>query len=512
MLRSRHPSSGADTAPPALLDDGKTIAAALFVPASATLRQRQAAARGAQRVEAAQYRALMDRRRAELAAVAAEAKAAAFLPRRGEAGPAALRSYRPLKVQPHRATSDVLAGAYPFLAEAGLGSEGVLVGRDSWSGAAFCFDPWVLYEHGVLTNPNVLLAGIIGRGKSSLAKSLATRSIAFGRKVYVPGDPKGEWSVVSRAVGGAAIELGGGLAARLNPLDEGPRLATMSDGEWIVETRTRRRCLLGALAEAALGRPLQAVEHTALDAALDTAVRANAVPILPHVVGALFNPSEGIAGSSIAQLAADSRQVGHALARTVTGDLGGLFDGPSTVRFDPSLPMVSLDLSRISGSDNLIGMVMTCASSWMEAALSDPNAGQRWLIYDEAWRLLAQPALLARMQSQWKLSRALGIANLMAIHRLSDLDAVGDAGSEARGLALGLLADCSTKIIYAQESGEATKTGASLGLSSTEVAQLPDLIRGEGLWRLGERAFVVSHVMTPGELACFDTNQRMIGT
>ncbi|MDA8269747.1 MAG: ATP-binding protein [Actinomycetota bacterium] len=453
----------------------------------------------------------MDRHRAELAAVAAEAKAAAYLPKRGEAGPAALRSLRPLRVKPHRATSDVLAGAYPFLAEAGLGSEGVLVGHDSWSGAAFCFDPWVLYEHGVLTNPNVLLAGIIGRGKSSLAKSLATRSIAFGRKVYVPGDPKGEWTVVSKAVGGAAIELGGGLAARLNPLDEGPRPATMPDAEWTVETRTRRRCLLGALAEAALGRPLQAVEHTAIDAALDVAVRDNTVPILPHIVGALFNPSEGVAGSSVAQLAADSREIGHALARTVTGDLGGLFDGPSTVRFDPSLPMVSLDLSRISGSDNLIGMVMTCASSWMEAALSDPRAGQRWVIYDEAWRLLAQPALLGRMQSQWKLSRALGIANLMVIHRLSDLDAVGDAGSEARGLALGLLADCSTKIIYAQESGEATKTGTSLGLSSTEVAQLPDLVRGEGLWRLGERAFVVTHVMTPGELACFDTNQRMIG-
>ena len=65
-------------------------------------------------------------------------------------------------------------------------------------------------------------------------------------------------------------------------------------------------------------------------------------------------------------------------------------------------------------------------------------------IYDEAWRLMRQPALLARMQSQWKLSRGLGIANLLIVHRLSDLDAVGEAGSEARALARGLLADCST--------------------------------------------------------------------
>jgi type IV secretory pathway VirB4 component len=149
------------------------------------------------------------------------------------------------------------------------------------------------------------------------------------------------------------------------------------------------------------------------------------------------------------------------------------------VSFDPNLPMVSLDLSRIQGSDQLIAMVMTCASAWMEAALSDPEGGQRWVIYDEAWRLLRQPALLARMQSQWKLSRGLGIANLMIVHRLSDLDAVGSAGSEARASALGLLADCSTKIIYQQESSEAPHTADVLGLSVTERAQLPDLQRGE---------------------------------
>jgi hypothetical protein len=87
------------------------------------------------------------------------------------------------------------------------------------------------------------------------------------------------------------------------------------------------------------------------------------------------------------------------------------------------------------------------ARAW-GAALADPDGGQRWVIYDEAWRLLRQASLLARMQSQWKLSRALGIANLMVIHRLSDLDAVGEANSQARNVALGLLAEGST-IVYA---------------------------------------------------------------
>jgi len=504
----------------AILDGGKSLGGTLYSGANTPRRARRRIARAAAAISIADRVAAREQLREAKRQPQLEAKAAAYLPKGGEAGELALRTYRRLKVEPHRATSEVLAGAYPFLAESGLGSEGILIGQDAWSGAGFVYDPWVLYRLGVLTNPNCLLAGVVGRGKSTLAKSIATRSIAFGRRCYVPGDPKGEWTAVSRSVGGQAIALGGGTAARLNPLDEGPRPSyvtnadggqvTLFDAAWAQMVRQRRRELLRSITEAALGRSMGPVESTALYAALDEAVRTHSVATLPHVVAAMFDPPSDVIGSNRAQLLDDGRDVAHALNRLVGGDLGGLFDGPSTVRFDATLPMVSLDLSRIQGSDAKIGLVMTCASSWMEAALQDPAGGARWVIYDEAWRVLKQPALLARMQSQWKLSRALGIANLMVIHRLSDLDAVGERDSEARNLALGLLADCSTKIIYAQESGEDAKTGATLGLSSTEIDQLASLARGEGLWRVGERSFVVRHVCTPGELALFDTNQRMV--
>jgi hypothetical protein len=488
---------------------GRTISAPLWTPSATSRRQRRTVSRQARNVEVDARKTLMAERQAKIEATRTETELSAYLPSGGATGPAALRSWRRLRLQPHRATSEILASAYPFLAEAGLGSHGVLVGHDSWSGAGFVYDPWVLYQTGVLTNPNALLAGVIGRGKSTLAKSLATRSIAFGRRVYIPGDPKGEWTPVARAVGGQAIELGGHLPTRLNPLDEGPRTPGTNDEQWQTETAKRRRALLGSLTETALGRPLAPVEHTALDAALTATTHTTTTPTLPVVVDRLLQPDNSTSGSSVAQLRDDGRQAGHALARLVHGDLAGLFDGPSTTRFDPTLPMVSLDLSRIAGSDTLIALVMTCASAWMEAALADPNGGQRWVIYDEAWRLLRQATLLTRMQSQWKLSRALGIANLMIIHRLSDLDAIGDANSQTRNLAQGLLADCSTKIIYTQERGEATRTGTALGLSTTETDQLPDLEQGEGLWRIGQRSFVIRHQCTPNELNLFDTNARM---
>ena len=507
------PSPAAPPAPPSLPslpvgDDGRVFAAPGYAPPERRLRRD--AAKAAHHVDHSHRQRLMALRKAEGETLRAEQRQAAFLPKGGEAGPMAGRTYRRLKVAPHRTTSEVLAGAYPFLAEEGLGSEGALIGQDSWSGTAFCFDPWDLYRRGSLTNPNIFLAGQIGRGKSTLAKSLATRYIAFGRRVYVPGDPKGEWSVVSHAVGGQVIELGVGARARLNPLDEGPRPSGQSDTAWHAQVTSDRQALLAALATTTLGRSLRAVERTALDSALSSAVAGHSIPILPHVVDALHAPGTAVAGSTVAQLLDDGREVAHALARLVSGDLAGLFDGPSTVRFDPSLPMLSLDLSRISGSDTLLGLVMTCTSAWMEAALRDPDGGQRLVVYDEAWRLMAQPALLARMQSHWKLSRAWGLANLMVVHRLSDLEAVGESGSEARGLAQGLLGDTATRILYNEPTDEAVAAGKVLGLSSTEVRQLPELARGEGLWRVNERAFVVRHLCTPSELALTDTNARMM--
>jgi hypothetical protein len=461
-------------------------------------------------VELEYRKRLLDQRRAEIEALRQEKRERPFLARGGESGPMMGRSYRRLKLVPHRATSEVLAGAYPFLAEEGLGSSGMLIGQDAWSGAAFCYDPWELYRQGALTNPNICLAGQIGRGKSTLAKSLAARCVAFGRRVYVPGDPKGEWNVVTRALGGQAVELGVGTSARLNPLDDGPRPSGLDDVSWQVQVRARRLGLLAALAEATLGRVLRATERTALDTALDTARCENSTPVLPMVVDAMLEPEWPFAGSTVEELRSDGREVAHALARLVRGDLAGLFDGPSTVQFDPGLPMLSLDLSAISGSDTLIGLVMTCASTWMEAALADSTGGQRLVVYDEAWRLLAQPVLLARMQAQWKLSRAWGLANLMVLHRLSDLDAVGDIGSEARGLAQGLLGDTATRILYNEPFEEAQAAGKVLGLTSVEVAQLPLLARGEGLWRVNERAFVVRHICTPDELSLFDTDARML--
>ncbi|WP_421740696.1 ATP-binding protein [Cellulomonas sp.] len=405
-----------------------------------------------------------------------------------------------LRLPAHRASSAVLAGAYPFLATSPCDT-GVPVGVDAFTGGLFCFDPWALYAAGDLTNPNVLLAGVIGQGKSALAKSLALRAIAAGRTVYVPGDPKGEWTPVARAVGGTVVRLGPGIATRLNPLDVMPG----------ADASASRGRLLAAIAALTLHRGISAAEHGALDAALAGAERRGTTPTIGHVVAALGAPDRAAAradGVRVEDRLLDGRDVAHGLRRLVRGDLAGLFDGPSTHTLDPGAPMVVLDLSALGSGEDALALAMTCSSAWLEGALAASSA-KRWVIYDEAWRLLRQVALVRRMQAQWKLSRAHGIANLMVLHRLSDLDAIGRQGSEARALAEGLLADCSTRVIYRQEADQLAGTTTALGLTQAERDLLPLLPRGTGVWKMPRRTHVVHHVLHPAELDFIDTDAAM---
>ena len=489
-------------------EEGRLHTAVLVGPDGERRRARKARKQAATRIETTARAARKAEAKARWEAEQAERRATTYLPAAGEPGPAALRTPGRFRLPKHQDTSATLAGQYPFLAEGGLGPEGIFVGQDLYSGGSFVYDPWVLYRRGIITAPNVVLAGIVGSGKSSLAKSLYTRSLPFGRRVYVPGDPKGEHTAVAEAVGGRAIILGHGLRNRLNPLDEGHRPSGVSDSEWAMQVASRRRDLIGALAETVLDRALSPLEHTAIDLALRDAVRSAEVPILPMVVDRILAPSA--ADDPDGRLTEDGRMVGHALRRLVAGDLSGMFDGPSTERFDPTLPMLSLDLSRVAENAALLAVLMTCSSAWMESALQDPNGGRRLVVYDEAWRLMTYPSLLARMDAQWRLARHYGISNLLIFHKLTDLENVGDSGSRMRALASSLLANAEVRVTYRQESDQLGTTAQTLGLTGTERSLLPGLGIGQGLWKIKDRSFVVQHQLHPAELELFDTRSRML--
>ena len=421
------------------------------------------------------------------------------------------------RVPAHQVTTRNLGAAYPFIAEAGLGRRGVVIG-DDLLGGSFVFDPFELYAAGVVSNPNMVVFGQIGRGKSAFVKTFLWRQAVFGRRAWVV-DPKGEYGDLADAWGVRPVALRPGGAIRLNPLDPGPDADADADAGPDATGR-RRMELLSSLASACLGRGLVPRERAALGAALAEATRASAVPTVPVVVEALLTPTTDAARSLRTEqrdLLEDGRDVALELRRLVHGDLCGMFDGPTTPGLDLSAPLVVLDLSALYSSAAL-GVLMACATAWLQAALaraaagsgvSPAGRGRFFLVVDEAWAILSNLGVARWLQSSWKLSRAFGVSNVAVLHRVSDLRSVGASDSEQVALAQGLLSDSETRVVYAQSPGELEAAAELLSLSATETDLLPQLRRGIALWKVGQRSFLVQHRLSATERSIVDTDAAM---
>jgi hypothetical protein len=225
-----------------------------------------------------------------------------------------------------------------------------------------------------------------------------------------------------------------------------------------------------------------------------------------------------------------------------------MFDGPTSPGIELDGSFGVLDLSAVYDSPAL-GVLMTCATAWLqpgilrsgdasftgfaspvertsftdrtnpidrtspiettEEATGGDGARGVVVVVDEAWAILTNLSAARWLQSSWKLARAKGVSNVAVVHRLSDLDAAGAAGSEQAGLAHGLLADSETCVVYAQPHSEVERAAGALGLSETEVEIVPHLGRGIALWKVGARSFLVQHRLSHFEQSIVDTDAHM---
>ena len=402
----------------------------------------------------------------------------------------------------HRVTTRHAQAIYPFTTGGGLGGRGAFIGRDT-SGGAFCFDPWVLYDEGVLDDPNAIVIGKLGQGKSSLVKTLLWRMLLFGRRAFVL-DVKSEYGPLCASVGVRPVALAPGGGVRLNPLSARPEEHAQIE-------------LLRAIATTSIGQPLDQIEAAALREALRTVRRREPEATLPQISAVLFDPPAETAASlqtTPAQLALDTRRAALALQDLCEGPLKGIFDGPTTPGIDLDARLLVLDLHAVRDSP-AVGILMACATAWMSAQLartadpSSPTRGRLINVADESWKIIQHGGLGEWFQSNFKLARQFGVLNLVVLHKLGDLQAAGDAGSRAARIAEGLIADASTRVIYHQDESQVALTRELLGLSATEARVLTQLTPGQALWRVGSRSFVVQHYRSRIERQLTNTDSGM---
>lgn len=413
----------------------------------------------------------------------------------------------------HRVTTANLGAAFPFMAQGGLGASGVYVGEDLYGAGAFTYDPWALYPT-VLTSTGQVVLGQVGKGKSAYVKTYLFRQLALGRHAVVL-DPKdqggrGEYARLAEVVGHPPIRIEPGGHVRLNPLDT-TGLARVLSREEVAKDQIG---VLYALVEAALGRRLQPVEHTACRAALATAARAwpERDPTLNEVVDRMLSPDEQVGarfGMSRGELAMAGRDVALELGRLIEGDLAGMFDGPTSPDVDFDAPLVVLDLSAVYQSDAL-GILMVCAQARLQRLLLARQDVRRIMVIEEGWAVLRRLEIARWLQASTKLARAHGVQVILVTHRLSDLTAAGSAGSEQVEIAKGLLADSETHVIFGQSTAEVEKARDLFQLNGAEAEHLPALQPHVALFRVGRRSFLVRHrLLSADEEWIVDTDQRM---
>ncbi len=431
-----------------------------------------------------------------------------------------------------RMTSEQVGGVWPLIAADGLPPTGALMGIDHLSGGAFYADPigWTLTGTAGVTNPNVMIFGAPGQGKSGTVKIFTLRMMAYGYRTLILGDVKDEYESLCHALGVSPHAVGHGLPARINPLDFGPlgndwtqlpaaeaqRRAAIVFSRWLLLIKG----LIGSqhveftpTAETAVGHVIRELTGYATGADRLTEIT------LPQLWLALNDPSAALVAdcryAHRQHFLDDTRAVRDALGTLVKGHLAGLFDDHTTVTVDWRAPIQSLSLSRLDPlGDEAVGVALTCLNSWGRAMTQVAEPGDlRIVVRDEAWKQMRLGVdAVKSLDADLRLSRRDGCVQIIAAHKPSDMLTVGDAGSQAVAIAKDLLHLCATKILLGQDDKISDELSGLLGLppmAERIVTHWASAAKGRALWLVGNRAFKVATVRSGFEVALTDTNQGL---
>jgi type IV secretory pathway VirB4 component len=422
--------------------------------------------------------------------------------------------HRGLRLPRHRATTAHLPAIYPFHATPPADGAGVFLGFDLLSGTGgFCFDPFEAYTAGQVTNPNMVIIGEPGAGKSTVVKTFLHRTVGlFGtgthRRWVAICDPKGEYGPLAETLGLQTLTLRPGGTARLNPLD-----CATHRGVDRTERLEDTAAMINTLAATVVGRPLDPLEDAALTWATTAAVSQPAATLVDvaHLLAAPTAAMVERATMAESTLVDATRAVRFGLEKLLDRDLRGMFDGPSTVSLDHTGRGLVIDLSAVHARPDALATVMVAATGWLQSIFTDTTDGdvRRIQVLDEAWALLGAERTARYLQRCWKLGRAYGVANIAVAHRISDLRAQADDGTATAKVTMGLLADTQTRVVLRQAHDQLADATAMLGLTEREADLLPRLPRGRALWKIAGRTAVVDHVVAPAEDRLTDTDAHL---
>ncbi|MEV5338353.1 ATP/GTP-binding protein [Streptomyces sp. NPDC052676] len=416
-----------------------------------------------------------------------------------------------------RSTSTNACGLYPAVGAASMDPRGVIIGREAYSGKAYIFDPFILYDPKArvrLPSPHVLVLGKSGHGKSALEKTYVLRQLRFRDRNFCildaqGEDGSGEWDGIARELGITPIRLVYGDAdasegIRINPLDS--RIPAEHQFKVLV-----------SMMEILAGGPLTSQTKFALaeaHKAASAAARAKGrVAVLSDVLDALTAPRQALLGQqpvSPQELIEWGQPAALALDELCNPDrdLAGLFDGPTSEGIDLDARLIVFDLTKLPREGEAMPLLMAVIGPWIRFGWIKPGDNiKRTLIVEEAWHILSHRPVARLFEELVRYGRRLGLSFWAILHHLADL--VLEEAPEAAAI----LKLTATRVVYHLDRDEAEKTSDYLGLTSWARKSLPDganiCAPGRAIWQVGSRINLVEHIRTATEIRLTDTNRRM---
>ncbi len=399
-----------------------------------------------------------------------------------------------MKLAKLRATTAEWQSAYPWHFGGSIPSVGPVLGVDRLAGGSpFGLDPLRLVLEGHATNPNMVIAGAPGNGKSAFVKAMLWNLVgAFGYR-FVATDVKGEYRAIAAALDAPVLDLRPGGPTRINPLQ---------DPEGRLE-------FSAALASLCLSRSLDTLERAALAAAVRVLPDR---PVLGDLLGVLRDMPTAVCDELVIgrdEALTGTQAVRFGLGELLNGSIAGMFDGQSNVEPASSPAGFVVDVSGCGTDDRVLRFAMLAgqrAVSQMLAGSTRPTLR----INDEGWRVASTIEGVRYMQHDFKLGRVDALSNVLVVHRFAEIGAQADG--VAGEIAQRLVSDADLHVMFRQgDADDAEDSMERLRLPSSTRDALVQLPARRCLIHLRGQLALLEVVLSRRMRELADTNQAVRG-
>lgn len=354
------------------------------------------------------------------------------------------------------ASSQQIAGLFPFCVGSSEPLVGTILGRSLTNGQPVTGDPVSLYLAGIISAPLAIVMGLNGRGKSTLVQRQILGVADAGFLCMVLGDVKPDFRGTISTMGGQIIEPGPELDA-VNPLDAGPLWRRLEDlKEYDREHNTRHSMELNAEIHTRRISTMQSLfrlsgdskaaivanDSLLLSLAIEEADRKSSAetpprqPLIEDVRQAVLVGNEKMYKALLTETEEEYKAASKDLVLALNvfsdgGAFGDVFSRQTTTEIDLTRS-VDFDISAVreSKNKNLLAAVQIVCWSYGQAAISAAKrlaavglAPQRnyLVVMDELWSLLEiDPEMIHHIDSITRLNRTLGIAQILITHTPKD--------------------------------------------------------------------------------------------